>query len=152
PSMRPRRSVPRRVGRHRSKESKWSALASKHRAPETLRVVREDVLDGRRLDDPRAVLELALELAGPPSRVPHEHTRTPELAERVGVDLRLEESDRAEHERLLVGRLDEVREDDHRGLLDGTPDEHVSHGFGESRELGDGIVDGGLRGAVEHDS
>ena len=58
------------TGRAASREdSERAALPPQHAAPEPVRIVREDVLGERGLDDPRAFVELFVELARPPARI-----------------------------------------------------------------------------------
>src|SRR5881392_457896 len=64
-----------RVIRHRRDERELAALAMQHRAPELVRVGRERVVGLGRDDDPRALLELALELSRAPAGVAGEDAR-----------------------------------------------------------------------------
>ena len=78
------RSVPRGIGRHGRENAERAALATKHGAPERVRLVREDVLGDRGLDDPRALVELVVQLARPPARVADVDPRAPELPSESG--------------------------------------------------------------------
>ena len=57
--------VQRRVGRHRRQQRVTAALAAQHRRPQVVGVLGEDLLALRRLDDPRLLGQLVLELARP---------------------------------------------------------------------------------------
>src|SRR5262245_20103223 len=81
------RSVQSGVRRHRGEHCERATLAAEHVAPEVLGIVREDVLRQSRLDDPGALLELAVELTGAPAGVAGGHACPAELAEQVGFHL-----------------------------------------------------------------
>src|SRR5205823_13159285 len=63
------------VVRHRRDQRELAALAMQHGAPEFVGVGREGVVRHGRDDDPRRLLELVLELARAPARVPGEAPR-----------------------------------------------------------------------------
>ena len=71
-------SVSRGIRRHGRENAERAALATKHGAPERVGLVREDVLGERGLDDPRALVELVVELARPPAGVADVDPRAPE--------------------------------------------------------------------------
>src|SRR5918992_4105947 len=78
--------VERRVGRHRGEERELAPLAPQHGGPEALRVVAEQLLAERRLDDPGLLGELVLELARAPAGVAGVDARAADgVRERVGV-------------------------------------------------------------------
>ena len=54
----------------------------------------------------------------------------------VRIDLRREESDGLDHERLGRVAVDEVGQHDDGGRLDRAADVHCAHALGEERELG----------------
>ena len=113
-----RRSVQRRVGRHRREQRVAAALAPQHGGPQLVRVGGEDLLALRRLDDPRVLGQLVLELAGTPAGVPGEHARAAHRAvELLGVvGVGADEAEVVLDER--AGQLGpvELGEHDHRGL------------------------------------
>jgi len=142
-------SVQRGIGWHQSEDAERAALPPQHVGPERLGVGGEDVLGERELDDPRAFLELTVELAGAPARISRVHTRPAQLAEGVRIDLRGEKSDRVEYQRAGSFGLDEVGEDDDRRRLDGTSEVHLADIVDEFCELGDGLGDRRLGRAVQ---
>ena len=68
-----------------------------------VRLVGEDVVGDRGLDDPRALLHLAVELARPPACVADIDARSPQRAERVRIDLGREEADLLDDQALPSG-------------------------------------------------
>src|SRR2546423_4485338 len=65
--------VERWIVRHTGEQRVLAALADQHVRPERFRVLGEDVVSRRRLDDPVVPLELVVQLARPPSGVAREH-------------------------------------------------------------------------------
>src|SRR5215218_374445 len=81
-----RRSVERRVRRHRREQRELAALAPQHGRPERHGVGAEELVAQRRLDDPGVLGELVLELPRPPAGVAGVHPRAAHGGgERVGV-------------------------------------------------------------------
>ena len=98
-------SVPGRIGRHRGEHAERAALPTEDGAPEPFRIVREDVVGNCLLDDPRAFLELAVELTGPPARIADVDACSAELADGGRIDLGRKEADRLDDERVGRDRL-----------------------------------------------
>src|SRR5215207_5891737 len=73
-----RRSVQRRIGRHRREQRELASLAPQHGRPEARGVVAEQLLAQRRLDDPGILAELVVELAGAPAGVAGVDARAPQ--------------------------------------------------------------------------
>ena len=148
------RSVQRRVGRHRREDAERAALAPEHVAPERVGIAREDVLGERGLDDPGALLELAVELSGPPARVPDVDPRARwSSPSAVRVDLGRQEPDRVEDERSRLApgsrsprgrRPQTAARGRRRGRCPISPARSASSGTASSTD--------GLGRAVEHDS
>src|SRR5262249_9380528 len=84
-------SVPRGVRRHEREHAEGATLPPQDLAPEVDRALREHVVGQRGLDDPRALVELGVELLRSPARVSGEHPSPAQLPERVRVDLGGEE-------------------------------------------------------------
>ena len=104
PSL-PRRRVSSGSGRAASpRATRTGRPSSEHGAPELVRVVGEDVVGKRLLDDPRPFLELVVELARPPARVPDVDARPSKLAQLVRIDLGRKEADGLHDERARPGR------------------------------------------------
>src|SRR5262245_28506028 len=81
------------VGKHRE-HGVPAALTPENLAPETVRIGSEDVRRSRGQDDPRALCELALQLAGAPAGISGEDTNAPQVADLIRVlDLGGQEAD-----------------------------------------------------------
>ena len=127
-----------------------AALAPQHRAPEVVRILGEDVLRERLLDDPRLLGDLALELAGAPAGVAGEDAGAIEAADVGGaLDLGRQEADRAEHEGRRLVRVAEVAEHDDRLGLHGPADVDEVGVVDEIGERRHRVGDGDRRGPVE---
>src|SRR3954470_13943293 len=107
--------VDRGIGGHGGEEGVLAALATQHRGPQALRVLAEDLLPARGLDDPGLLLELGLELARAPARVAGEHAgaghAVGDLAEVAGVAA--DEAEVVVQEHAGHRRLVELGEHDH---------------------------------------
>ena len=108
--------------RHQRDHGIRTAFAAQNVPPEPVRGGGEDVRFLCGEDDPRALLELALQLTRPPAGIAGEDTDRSQVAELAGlVDLAREEADVADHDDLGPCGVGEVRQDDHRLRLDGAP-------------------------------
>src|SRR5918995_5818808 len=118
--------VERRVGRHRRQEREVRpALPSQHGTPELVVLLAEDVFALRGHDDPPVGCELGVELPRAPACVPREDARaTGRLGRELDLGVPADEADVLEDGRRRVLRILELRDDEHRVLVDWPADEH----------------------------
>src|SRR5205085_9995829 len=100
------------------------ALAPQHRAPQAVRIFREDVVCAPTLDEPVVALELPLELLPAPARDAREHAHAAERRrtrpERV---VERDVADRVDDPNAGVVRIVELREHGDAGGIHGAADE-----------------------------
>src|SRR6478736_7425491 len=114
------RSVHRRVGGHAGHQGIASALAGQHLRPQAARLRREGILELRRLEDPVASLELAVELARAPAGMAEKRSAGANPSRELLLrGARTEYADVVEGEQGRVGRVLELSQDDYRRGLDG---------------------------------
>ncbi len=130
-----------------------AAFAAKHGAPEAVGLGGEHVLGKRRLHDPRRLLQLVLELAGPPAGVAGEDAHTRQLAHLGRIlDLAREKADRAEDKDARPLGVIELAQHDDRLLLHRAADVNQRVRVNEVGERRRRLADRDLGGPVEDDA
>jgi hypothetical protein len=145
--------VERRVVGHRGQQRVVAAEPLEHRRPQLVGVGHEDVAGLEVGDDPVLLVELALELAGPPPRVPGEDAAAAQrLGDLLGVaGVGRHEAEVAVDDERGAARVLELRQDDdrRRGHRPADVDELV--GGHHRHEVGHDLLDAALRRPVEHE-